>query len=432
MIARLMALLLVFAAAPVAAQGSGQPPAHHETIVVHAGHLMADPGQPVAGPSTITIVDGRVQSVAAGFTPPPASARLIDLSNRTVLPGLIDAHVHLVGDSHAPFWRGAVDTDDYLTLLGAHNALVTLRAGFTTVRDLGSPGVTGFALRRAIDEGLIQGPRMLVSGEPLSIIGGHADVAGFRPEVNAVLEGHNVCTGPVECAARVREQARNGADVIKFMATGGVLSQGDRGLGQAFTDEEMHAIVATAHSLGLKAAAHAHSDEGIAAAVRAGVDSIEHGTFASPATLQLMRQHGTTLVPTLMAFEGIRERLGTGVYTPRVESKVRMTLEVVGRAARLAMQAGVPVVFGTDEGVYEHGLDAGEFHLLVTEAGMTPQQAIASATTGAAHLLGLDDEIGKIAPGYSADLIAVDGDPLADVRVLEHVGFVMARGHVVE
>ena len=434
MIARLMAMLYVSTVAPVAAQAQGgsQPAAHHETIVVHAGRLMTDPARPVAGPSTITVVDGRIQSVAAGLLPPPAGARLIDLANRTVLPGLIDAHVHLVGDSRAPFWRGAVDTDDYLTLLGAHNALVTLRAGFTTVRDLGSPGVTGFALRRAIDEGLIEGPRMLVAGEPLSTIGGHGDTAGFRPEVNEVLQGHNTCTGADQCAARVREQARNGADVIKFMATGGVLSQGDRGLGQAFTDEEMRAIVSTAHSLGLKAAAHAHSDEGIAAAVRAGVDSIEHGTFASPATLQLMRQHGTTLVPTLMAFEGIRERLGTGVYTPRVEDKVRMTLQVVGRAARGAIQAGVPVVFGTDEGVYEHGLDAGEFNLLVTEAGMTPQQAIAAATTGAAHLLGLDDEIGKIAPGYSADLIAVDGDPLADVRVLEHVGFVMARGHVVE
>jgi imidazolonepropionase-like amidohydrolase len=433
MIARLIALLLVFAAAPALAQDqAAAPTAHHTTIVVHAGHLIADPSRPAAGPSTITIVDGRIQSVVAGLTPPPAGARLIDLSTRTVLPGLIDAHVHLVGDSHAPFWRGAVDTDDYLTLLGAHNALVTLRAGFTTVRDLGSPGVTGFALRRAIDEGLIEGPRMIVAGEPLSIVGGHADAAGFRPEVNDVLRGHNVCTGAVECAERVREQVRNGADVIKFMATGGVLSQGDAGLGQAFTDDEMRAIISTAHSLGLKVAAHAHGDAGIAAAVRAGVDSIEHGTFASEATLQLMREHGTTLVPTLMAFEGIRERLGTGVYTPRVESKVRMTLQVVGHAAREAMRIGVPVVFGTDEGVYEHGLNAGEFHLLVTEAGMTPAQAIASATTGAAHLLGLDDEVGRIAPGYSADLIAVDGDPLADVRVLEHVGFVMARGRVVE
>ncbi|HEY5711168.1 MAG TPA: amidohydrolase family protein, partial [Allosphingosinicella sp.] len=402
------------------------------TIVVHAGRLIADASRPAAGPSTSVIVDGRIQSVTAGLNPAPAGARLIDLSSRTVLPGLIDSHVHLVGAPGIPFWRDAVDSDDYLALRGARNALVTLRAGFTTVRDLGSPGVTGFALKRAIDEGLVPGPRMLVSGSPLSTIGGHGDVAGFRPEVIAALDGHNTCTGADQCAARVRELARAGADVIKFMATGGVLSQGDRQLGQSFTDAEMRAIVETAHGLGLKVAAHAHADEGIAAAVRAGVDSIEHGTFASPATIQLMRQRGTTLVPTLMAFVGIRERLGTGVYTPIVESKVRMTLEVVARAARLAHAAGVPVVFGTDAAVYDHGRNAGEFVELVERAGLTPAQAIASATTGAARLLGLQDEIGRIAPGMSADLIAVDGDPLADVRVLQQVRFVMVRGHVAD
>jgi len=407
-------------------------PAAAETIIVHAGRLIADAGRAAQGPSTITIVDGRIQSVTAGTTPAPEGARVIDLSNRTVLPGLIDAHVHLMSVPGAAYWREAVETDDYMTLVGAHNALTTLRAGFTTVRDLGSGGTTGFALRRAIDEGLLPGPRMLVSGTPLSTIGGHGDVAGFRPEVIAALDGHNTCTGADQCAARVRALARSGVDVVKFMATGGVLSQGDRGLGQSFTDAEMRAIIDTAHALGLKVAAHAHADEGIAAAVRAGVDSIEHGTFASPATIQLMRQRGTTLVPTLMAFVGIRERLGRNIYTPLVESKVRMTLEVVGRAARLAHAAGVPVVFGTDAGVYEHGRNAGEFVELVERAGLTPAQALASATTGAAHLLGLDNEIGRIAPGFSADLIAVEGDPLADPRVLQHVGFVMVRGHVAD
>jgi imidazolonepropionase-like amidohydrolase len=420
MLARLFALLFLLVAAPVAA----------ETLVVHAGHLIADPAHAAAGPSTIIIVDGRIQSVTPGLTPAPAGARLIDLSNRTVLPGLIDAHVHFMSVPGAAYWRDAVDTDDYMTLVGAHNALTTLRAGFTTVRDLGSGGTTGFALKRAIDEGLVPGPRMLVSGTPLSTIGGHGDVAGFRPEVIAALDGHNTCTGADECAARVRALARSGADVIKFMATGGVLSQGDRGLGQSFTDAEMRAIVETAHALGLKVAAHAHADEGIAAAVRAGVDSIEHGTFASPATIQLMRQRGTTLVPTLMAFVGIRERLGHNIYTPLVESKVRMTLEVVGRAARLAHQAGVPIVFGTDAGVYEHGRNAGEFSELVQRAGLTPAEAIAAASTGAARLLGLENEVGRIAPGYSADLIAVAGDPLADVHALEHVDFVMVRGRI--
>jgi imidazolonepropionase-like amidohydrolase len=422
MFARLIALLLLLVAGPALA----------DTIVIHAGRVIADPARPALGPSTIIVVDGRIQAIAPGLNPAPQGARLIDLSTRTVLPGLIDSHVHLTGEPGGAYWREAVDSDEYVALRGARNALVTLRAGFTTVRDLGSPGVTGFALKRAIDEGLVPGPRMLVSGTPLSTIGGHGDVAGFRPEVIAALDGHNTCTGADQCAARVRELARAGADVIKFMATGGVLSQGDRGLGQSFTDAEMRAIVETAHALGLKVAAHAHADEGIAAAVRAGVDSIEHGTFASPATIQLMRQRGTTLVPTLMAFVGIRERLGQGVYTPLVESKVRMTLEAVGRAARLAHAAGVPVVFGTDAAVYEHGRNAGEFVELVQRAGLTPAEAIVAATTGAAHLLGLDNEVGRIAPGFSADLIAVDGDPLTDVARLQHVDFVMVRGRALE
>jgi imidazolonepropionase-like amidohydrolase len=423
MLARLIAaLLMLFAGVPAAA----------ETIVIHAGRLMTDPSRPIQGPSTITVTDGRITAVAPGLVAAPPGARLIDLTTRTVMPGLIDTHVHFMSVPGSAYWRDAVDPDDYLVLVGARNALTTLRAGFTTVRDLGSGGTSGFSLKRAIDEGLVPGPRMLVSGAPLSTIGGHGDVAGFRPEVMAVLDGHNTCTGAEQCAARVRELARAGADVIKFHATGGVLSQGDRHLGQSFTDDEMRSIISTAHALGLKVAAHAHADEGIAAAVRAGVDSIEHGTFASPATIQLMRERGTTLVPTLMAFVGIRERLGHNVYTPIVESKVRMTLEVVGRAARLAHDAGVPVIFGTDAGVYEHGRNAGEFVELVERAGLTPAEAVAAATTGAAHLLGLDNEVGRIAPGFSADLIAVDGDPIADVRVLQHVGFVMVRGRTVD
>ncbi|MEA3050601.1 MAG: hypothetical protein QOG84_2437 [Sphingomonadales bacterium] len=421
MLKRLLFLLALMVAGPAAA----------ETLVVHAGHLITDPARPESGPSTITIVDGRIQAIAPGLNPAPPGARLIDLSTKTVLPGLIDAHVHLTSVPGEPFWQEAVNPPEYYALVGAHNALVTARAGFTTVRDLGSGRLTGFALRRAINEGLVPGPRMLAAGEALSTIGGHGDVSGFLPEVAVALDGHNTCTGVDECAARVRETAKLGADVIKFHATGGVLSQGDKSLGQAFTDAEMKAIVDTAHSLGLKAAAHAHSDAGIAAAVRAGVDSIEHGTFASAATIQLMKQHGTVLVPTLMAFTGIRERLGKGIYTPIVEDKVRMTLNEVGKAARLARQAGVPIVFGTDAGVYEHGRNAGEFAQYVELVGMSPAEALATATTGAARLLGMENEIGRIAPGYSADLIAVSGDPLKDVRVLEHVDFVMVKGHII-
>ena len=418
MLKRFLLLLAAFIAAPAAA----------ETVVVHAGRLIVDPAQPPRGPSTIIIVDGRIQSVTGGTTPAPAGARVVELGDKTVLPGLIDTHVHFMSVPGAPFWQEATLSDEWMALVGARNALVTARAGFTTVRDLGSTRLGGFALRDGIAQGLIPGPRMLAAGQALSTIGGHGDVSGFRPEVAEALDGHNTCTGADQCAAKVREAAKLGADVIKFHATGGVLSQGDKGLGQSFTDEEMRAIISTAHNLGLKVAAHAHADAGIAAAVRAGVDSIEHGTFASAATVQLMKQRGTVLVPTLMAFTGIRERLGKGVYTPIVEEKVRMTLNEVGKAARLARAAGVPVIFGTDEGVYEHGRNAGEFAQYVELVGMSPAEAIASATTGAAKLLGLEREIGRIAPGYSGDLIAVSGDPLKNVRVLEHVDYVMVKG----
>jgi imidazolonepropionase-like amidohydrolase len=223
-----------------------------------------------------------------------------------------------------------------------------------------------------------------------------------------------------------------GADLIKMTATGGVLSQQARGLGQHFTDAEMKAIVDTAHSLGLKVAAHAHSARGIEAAARAGVDSIEHGTFADAAAIRAMKASGTAMVPTLMAFTGIRERLGKGVYTPVVEAKIRETLSEVGKAARAARAAGVPVVFGTDAAVFEHGRNAEELQLMVDLAGMTAAEAVAAATTGAARLLGMENEVGRIAPGYSADLIAVAGDPLRDVGALRKVDYVMVRGRTIQ
>jgi imidazolonepropionase-like amidohydrolase len=427
MFARFLAFILLLIAAPAAAQNDGTP-----IIIVHAGRLITDASRPALGASTITIVDGRITGVAPGLTPPPAGARLIDLSARTVLPGLIDLHVHLSGDPAGDFRQEAVDTDEYATLLGVKNARATLRAGFTTVRDLGSGPQVGFALARGTQEGLFPGPRIIAAGPAISIIGGHGDVNGFRPEVIEALSAHNTCTGAVQCAARVRELARAGAQVIKFTATGGVLSQQARGLEAHFTDEEMRAIVTTAHSLGLRAAAHAHGARGIEAAARAGVDSIEHGTFADRAAIAAMQANHTAMVPTLMAFTGVREGLAQNRYTPAVAAKAREALSHLGEAARAARAAGVPVLFGTDAGVYEHGRNAQEFAILVDVVGMSPAEAIASATTGAAHLLGMDGEIGRIAPGYSADLIAVDGDPLADVRLLEHVAFAMVRGRTMD
>jgi imidazolonepropionase-like amidohydrolase len=406
--------------------------AHAETLVVHAGRLIADPSRGASGPSTITIVDGRISSVTPGLTAPPAGTRLIDLSTKTVLPGLIDTHTHLTGDPGGDFWKEAVEGDEWSAMLGVKNARLTARAGFTTVRDVGAAAEVIFALRRATREGIVPGPRILASGSGLSIIGGHGDVSGFRPSVVEALQGGNTCTGADQCAAKVREASRAGADLIKIAATGGVLSQQSRGLGQHFSDAELKAIVDTAHSLGLKVAAHAHSARGIEAAARAGVDSIEHGTFADAKAIAAMKASGTVLVPTLMAYTGIREGLAKNVFTPVVAEKVRMTLNEVGKAARAARAAGIPVVFGTDSAVYEHGRNAEEFAQLVERVGMTPAEAIASATVAAARLIGLENEVGRIAPGYSADLIAVTGDPLQNVRLLEKVDYVMVRGRSIE
>ena len=398
-----------------------------ETIAVQAGRLITDASRPARGPSTIVIDNGRIVRIEDGLTA-PAGARIVDLSAKTVLPGLMDAHVHLTGDPGTPFWREAIDTDEFATTVGVKNALLTARAGFTTVRDLGSAQYSAFAVRDAVVKGIVPGPRIVASGQAVSIIGGHGDISGYREGVLKALDGHNTCTGAVECAERVRQMSRYGADVIKITATGGVLSQQGRGLEAHFTVDEMSAITRTAHSLGLKVAAHAHGARGIEDAATAGVDSIEHGTYADAAAIKVLKAKGTWLVPTLMATVGLKDRMGKGIYSATVEAKAKPTIAIHGKALKAAHDAGVKVAFGTDTGVSEHGRNAEEAALMVELGGMTPREVLVSATSDAAELLGISAETGTLDPGKAADLIAVDGDPLTDANALTRVRYVMAMG----
>ena len=420
-IAPVVALAAAFLAAPIWAQ----------TTVIQADSVVTRPDMEPMGRSSVTITDGRIVDIASGWDTAPEGAEIVRLEGKTLVPGLIDLHVHLTGDPGGDFWRSTVEPDEWGVVVGAKNAHITARAGFTTVREAGSAQHTAFALRRGTAEGLIPGPRIIAAGPALSIVGGHGDVSGFRPEINALLASGYSCTGPVECAEKVRRASQNGADTIKITATGGVLSQQGRGLGAHFTDAEMKSIADTAHSLGLKVMAHAHGARGIEAASRAGIDTIEHSTYIDEAAARTMKENGTVLVPTLMAFRGVSERLGQGIYTPVVEDKIRAVYETAKVFMGKAYRWGVPIAFGTDAGVFEHGRNAEEFAMMRAQ-GMSDREAFASATTIAAEVLEMEDEIGQIAPGFSADIIAVEGNPLDDVTVLENVDWVMVRGRVIE
>ena len=379
-------------------------------------------------PNAFILIEGeRITAVGANVTV-PAGAEIIDLKTMTVLPGLIDSHTHLTFNP-ANAASSVTLSIPRQALTGARNANITLLAGFTTVRNVGAAGYSDIALRDAINAGDVPGPRIVASGPALGISGGHCDDNYLPPEFHHRADG--VADGVENVMAKTREVIKYGAGVIKFCSTGGVLSLGDDPKAAEFTLEEMKTIVAEAHRLGRKVAAHAHGGEGLKQAVMAGVDSIEHGTYIDDEAVRLMKERGTYLVPTLYLGDWFLANYEALRLPPQIIAKAKEVMPMMKKNIGEAIKKGVPVAFGTDAAVYPHGLNAREFAVYV-RMGMTPIQAIQTATVHASKLLGWEDRIGAIEAGKFADLIAVEGDPTKDVTELERIKFVMKGGQVVK
>jgi imidazolonepropionase-like amidohydrolase len=413
--------IFVLAASVCAAQDTNAP----RHVVIRAGHVLDVQSGQMLTHKLITIDGEKITSISddAGGA---SGAEVIDLSNAYVLPGLIDAHTHLTMNPSFGYQELGISVPRS-ALIGAHNARTTLLAGFTTVRNVGADGYSDVALRDAINEGDVVGPRMLVSGPPLGITGGHCDDNLLPFEFHHSADG--VADGVEAVQHKTREVIKYGADVVKICATGGVLSKGDDPRASQYTLEEMRAIVTDAHRLGRRVAAHAHGTQGMRWASEAGVDSVEHGSFIDDETIATLKKNGTYLVPTLYLSRWMSENM-TRIGLPEMfAQKERAIIPILEANMRKAFASGVKVAFGTDAAVYPHGLNAHEFKVY-TDLGMTPIDAIRTGTVNASDLLGWKDRIGSLAPGKFADIIAVAADPVADVTVLQNVQFVMKQGKV--
>jgi imidazolonepropionase-like amidohydrolase len=408
-------------------------PASAKDIVVHAGRLIDGVTKTPRTNVSILIHDDRITGIQPGFVT-PAGAQVIDLSKSTVLPGLIDCHVHVTGqfDGGNPIAEAVTETRFDAAVKSTAYARRTLLAGFTSVRDVGADTGVVLALKKQIAKGLIDGPRMWVSGAPLGPTGGHTDQStGLDPELSDPAWADNIVDSPEEARKAVREHKKEGVDLIKIMPSGGVLSVNDDPNRQLMADDEIKAVIDTAHALGLKVAAHAHGKQAIETAVRLGVDSIEHGSFADAQTYQLMKQHGTYLVPTLLVAQTVYDiaKAHPEQLNPSSAAKALAVAPRIQKNLHDAYMAGVKIAFGTDQGFAPHGTNAREFALMV-KAGMKPMDAIVAATGSAADLIGDTQDIGSVQPGRYADLVAVNGDPLADITQLERVQFVMKGGAI--
>jgi imidazolonepropionase-like amidohydrolase len=397
-----------------------------QRTLIRAGHLLDVHTGKILDAQTIVVSGDRIVAVAAtASTPAAAGDSVLDLSTLTVLPGLIDVHTHLTGNPDFDPFKEVTDTDAKDAIAGVVNARKTLLAGFTTVRNVGASGYVDVDLRDAINAGQIPGPHMLVSGPPLGITGGHCDENLLPISYHVVADG--VADGIAEVQHKVRQNIKYGADLIKICATGGVLSKGDDPQASQYTLEELRAIVADAHRLGRKVAAHAHGAQGILWASEAGVDSIEHGSYIDDPAIEVMKKNGTYLVPTLYLEDWMLE---SGKLPVFYQQKMKDVSAVAKNNIRHAYESGVKIALGTDAAVYPHGLNAHELEVYVRDLKMKPLEAIQSATLNAADLLGWSDRVGALDPGKWADIVAVDGNPLADVKLLQDVKFVMKAGVV--
>lgn len=403
-----------------------------QTIAVHCPRMIDTINGKLLGERTIVVNDDRIQAVKSGHVGVPG-ARSIELKDATCMPGLIDSHTHLTSQfsptSYSDQFR--LNPADY-AIRGTVYARRTLLAGFTTVRNLGDGHNESIALRNAINSGLIAGPRIFTAGTPIGTTGGHADPTdGYRWDLQGdpgPREG--IINGPAEAWKAVRQHYKDGVDVIKIMPSGGVLDESRSGRNPQMTLAEIKAVVAAAHDYGFTVAAHAHGAEAIRRAVLGGVDSIEHGTFMDERDIELMKEHGTWFVPTIIAGEFVAQQAKKpGVYPPQVARKALAVGPQILATAGRAYKAGVKIAFGTDAGVYPHGRNAHEFELMV-KAGMPPMFTIRAATIHAAKLLKHDKELGSITSGKLADIVAVPGNPLKDISVMKRVEFVMKAGAV--
>jgi imidazolonepropionase-like amidohydrolase len=400
-----------------------------DTVVVSADRMIdVLTGRIVEHPQ-ITITDGRIAAVGIQGSTLPAGARRVDLPGMTLLPGLIDMHTHLTSDPRFSGYRRLQFTDNYWTVVGVANAKKTLEAGFTTVRNVGSANYDDVAIKQAIEQGMVPGPRIIPATYAIGATGGHCDSTELPPSISAPRPA--VANGAEEIRATVRKLRKFGAEVIKFCGTGGVLSKTDTVGGQQYDLAEMKALVEEAHMLGLKVAVHAHGTSGIKDAIRAGVDTIEHASLADDEAFALAKQHGTWFSMDIYNDDYIlAEGEKNGVYKESLE-KERMIGLKQRQTFHAAVKAGVKMVFGTDAGVYPNGYNARQFVTMV-QWGMTPLQAIQAATVNAAEALGRSGDVGAIAVGRYGDLVAVAGDPLADMARLQTIGFVMKGGDVVK